>query len=123
MTDEEIGHAIVGGAMKVHSAVGPGLLESAYETCLAYELEKHGIVVRKQVPVPIRYEDLVIENAYRIDLLVGDAAPVGAKKIQGHDGLWRLRFGNYRIVYAVPDANGVIQVLKIAQRGSAYKRL
>ena len=41
MTEEEIGHAIIGAAMKVHSAVGPGLLESAYETCLIYELEKH----------------------------------------------------------------------------------
>ncbi|HLY45313.1 MAG TPA: GxxExxY protein [Stellaceae bacterium] len=43
MTEEDIGHAIIGAAMKVHSAVGPGLLESAYETCLAYELEKNWI--------------------------------------------------------------------------------
>jgi GxxExxY protein len=72
MTEEDIGHAIIGAALKVHSAVGPGLLESAYETCLAYELEKCGIVVRKQVSLPMRYEDLVIDNAYRINLLVGD---------------------------------------------------
>jgi GxxExxY protein len=71
MTEEDIGHAIIGAALKVHSAVDPGLLESAYETCLAYELEKCGIVVRKQVSLPMRYEDLVIDNAYRIDLLVG----------------------------------------------------
>jgi GxxExxY protein len=105
MTDEEIGHSIVGGAMKVHSAVGPGLLESAYETCLAYELEKHGIVVRKQVPVPIRYEDLVIENAYRIDLLVGDRVIVELKAVQTilpvHRGqlLSYLRLGGFRLGY------------------------
>jgi len=64
MTDEEIGHAIIGAAMKVHSAVGPGLLESAYQTCLAYELQKQGIGVRQQVAVPIRYDDLLIDNGY-----------------------------------------------------------
>lgn len=61
--------------------------------------------------------------AAKIDLLVGNAAPVGAKKIQAHNGLWRLRFGNYRIVYTAPDEQGVIQVLKIAQRGKAYQLL
>jgi GxxExxY protein len=82
MTEKEIGHAIIGAAMKVHSAVGPGLLESAYETCLIYELEKHRIGVRRQVSVPIRYEDLVIDNGYRIDLLVGDRVIVELKAVQ-----------------------------------------
>lgn len=61
--------------------------------------------------------------AAKIDLLLENAAPVGAKKIQTYNGLWRLRFGNYRVVYTAPDENGVIQVLKIAQRGQAYRRL
>ena len=55
MTNEEIGHEILGAAMRVHSIVGPGLLESAYETCLLYELEKQAIPVRRHVVVPIRY--------------------------------------------------------------------
>jgi GxxExxY protein len=103
MTEEEIGRAIIGAALKVHSAVGPGLLESAYETCLAYELEKHAIAVRKQVPVPIRYEELVIDNAYRIDLLVGDRVIVELKAVQAilpvHRGqlLSYLRLGGFRL--------------------------
>ena len=107
MTEEDIGHAIIGAAMKVHSAVGPGLLESAYETCLTYELEKSGIGVRKQVPVPMRYEDLMIENGYRIDLLVGDLVMVELKAVQAilpvHRGqlLSYLRLGGFRLGYYI----------------------
>ena len=103
MTDEDIGYAIIGAAMKVHSAVGPGLLESAYETCLAYELEKHRISVGKQIPIPIRYEDLVVDNAYRIDLLVGNRVIVELKAVQTilpvHRGqlLSYLRLGGFRL--------------------------
>jgi GxxExxY protein len=81
VTEEEIGHAIIGAAIKVHSAVGPGLLESAYETCLIYELETKQIGVRSQVSVPIRYEALTIENGYRIDLLVGELVVVELKVV------------------------------------------
>ncbi len=52
MTEDELGHKIIGAALKVHSVVGPGLLESAYETCLLYELEKQGQPVRRQVLIP-----------------------------------------------------------------------
>jgi GxxExxY protein len=70
VTEEQIGHGIIGAALKVHSAVGPGLLESAYETCLLYELEKQGLSVQRQVLIPIRYEELTIDNGYRTDLLL-----------------------------------------------------
>ena len=76
MAEEEIGHTIIGAAIKVHSAVGPGLLESAYETCLLYELEKQKLTVKRQVLIPIRYEDLTVDNGYRIDLLVGERVVV-----------------------------------------------
>jgi GxxExxY protein len=62
MTENEIGTALIGAAMKIHSALGPGLLESAYETCLLYELEKRGLSGRRQVPIAIRYEDLSLDN-------------------------------------------------------------
>ena len=62
MTENKIGDAIIASAMKVHSVVGPGLLESAYETCLLYELEKQNLRVRRQVLIPIRYEGLSIDN-------------------------------------------------------------
>ena len=63
MAEEEIGHTIIGAAIKVHSAVGPGLLESAYETCLLYELEKQKLTVKRQVLISIRYEDLTVVTA------------------------------------------------------------
>jgi GxxExxY protein len=76
---EDIGHAIIGAAIKIHSAVGPGLLESAYEICLRYELEKLRLRVRSQAAIPIRYEELIIDNGYRLDLLVEDAVVVELK--------------------------------------------
>jgi GxxExxY protein len=82
VTENEIGTAIIAAAMKVHAAVGPGLLESAYETCLLYELEKQGLPVRGQVSIPIRYDDLTINNGYRIDLLVGDRVVVELKALE-----------------------------------------
>jgi len=82
LIENEIGNAIVGAAMKIHSAVGPGLLESAYETCLLYELERQGHPVRRQMSIPIRYEDLTIDNGYRVDLLVRDLVVVELKAIE-----------------------------------------
>jgi GxxExxY protein len=81
MDIEDIGRAVIGAAIKVHSAVGPGLLESAYETCLLYELEKQRLRARTQVLLPIRYEELVVDNGYRIDLLVEDAVVVELKAL------------------------------------------
>jgi len=101
--EEDIGHAVIGAAMRVHSAVGPGLLESAYETCLVYELEKQRIGVRSQVSIPIRYEELTIENGYRIDLLVGGLVVVELKAIPTilpvHRGqlLSYLKLGGFRL--------------------------
>ena len=89
--------------MKVHSAVGPGLLESAYETCLIYEIEKQHIGVQSQISIPIRYEELTIENGYRIDLLVGGLVVVELKAVPVilpvHRGqlLGYLRLGGFKL--------------------------
>jgi GxxExxY protein len=105
VTEEELGHAILSAAMKVHSTLGPGLLESAYETCLIYELQKKRIVVRSQVSIPIRYEELTIENGYRLDLLVGGRVVVELKAIPAilplHRGqlLSYLRLGGFKLGY------------------------
>ena len=105
MNENHIGDAIIAAAMKVHSAVGPGLLESAYETCLTYELEKQRVPVRRQVLVPIRYEDLTIDNGYRIDLLVSDQVVVELKAIEAilpvHRGqlLSYLKLGGFKLGY------------------------
>ena len=105
MTEEEIGHAIIGAAIRVHSAVGPGLLEGAYETCLLYELEKQDLSVRNQVLIPIRYQDLKIDNGYRLDLLVGDRVVVELKAIETILPVHRaqllsyLRLGGFKLGY------------------------
>ena len=70
---------IVDAAMKVHSALGPGLLESAYLACLAHELRSRGLAVRLQVPLPILYEAVRIHVGYRVDMLVENAVIVELK--------------------------------------------
>jgi GxxExxY protein len=105
MRENDIGDAVIASAMKVHSVVGPGLLESANETCLLYELEKRGVPVRRQVPIPIRYEDLKIDNGYRVDLLVGNLVVVELKSIEAILPVHRsqllsyLRLGSFKLGY------------------------
>ena len=70
MTENEITEKIIGCAIKVHKILGPGLLESAYEECLYYELCKTEMEVQKQKPIPLIYEDVKLECGYRADLIV-----------------------------------------------------
>jgi GxxExxY protein len=105
MTENEIGEVVIGAAIKVHSVVGPGLLESAYETCLAYELENRRLQIRRQVLVPIQYAELTIDNGYRIDILVEDRVVVELKAVAAilpvHRGqlLSYLRLGGFKLGY------------------------
>ena len=73
--------AVVDAALKVHSHLGPGLLESAYESCLLHELHKRGIPVRSQVTLAIQYDSVKIDAGYRLDLLVADLVVVEIKAI------------------------------------------
>lgn len=72
---------IIGCAIKVHRALGPGLLESTYEVCLVHELVKAGLRVRTQVVLPVIYDGLELEAGYRLDLLVEDAVIVELKSV------------------------------------------
>jgi GxxExxY protein len=78
----EITGAIVNSAMKVHSLLGPGLLESAYQACLAYELRNRGFEVATGVPVPVVYESKKLEVGYRIDLLVEHQVVIEIKSVE-----------------------------------------
>ena len=69
-TLNEISYAVIGAAIRVHTTLGPGLLESTYEKCLVIELQQAGFSVERQRSLPLRYRGAVIENAYRIDLMV-----------------------------------------------------
>lgn len=77
-----ITEAIIGAAMKVHSALGPGLLESAYEACLAHELRKAGFKVMRQVGLPLVYDGVELDLGYRVDLLVEDRVIVELKSVE-----------------------------------------
>jgi GxxExxY protein len=74
--------SVVDAAFRIHTLLGPGLLESAYQGCLEIELEKRGVAFVSQCFLPIRYEGVVIEDAYRIDLLVGDRLVVELKSVE-----------------------------------------
>ena len=85
MTKKEItklSFEITGFAIKVHKKLGPGLLESVYEQCLKYELEKNGYDVKQQLIVKIEYDELVLESNLRIDLLVNDWIVVELKAVE-----------------------------------------
>ncbi len=73
---------IVDAAMRVHSELGPGLLESAYEACLAYELRKRGLQVQSQVALPVVYDGQQMDLGYRLDLLVEDSVVVELKSVE-----------------------------------------
>jgi len=81
MTDIEITHKIIGAAIEVHRQLGPGLLESAYEECLARELSISGIRFERQKPIPVVYKGIKLECGYRIDLLVEHRIVVELKSI------------------------------------------
>ena len=82
MHENEIAKAIVDAAFKVHSTLGPGLLERVYEVTLAHELRKRGFEVERQQPVPIIYDNLRFEEAFCYDLLVNDKVVVEIKAIE-----------------------------------------
>ena len=72
---------IIGAAIEVHRRLGPGLLESTYETCLCYELNLSGLKVVRQVPVPIFYRDIKLDSGYRIDMIVEDEVILEIKSV------------------------------------------
>lgn len=91
----EISGKVVDAALKVHSRLGPGLLESAYEACLAYELHRRGLQVERQVPLPIEYEGIKVEVGYRIDLLVEGSIIVELKGVEKIHPIHRAQLLSY----------------------------
>jgi GxxExxY protein len=82
MNINQISGAVVDAAMKVHTALGPGLLEKTYEVCLMYELRKRGLKVASQVGLPVVYDDIKMDVGYRLDLLVENAVVVEVKAVE-----------------------------------------
>jgi GxxExxY protein len=81
MTENELSYKIIGAALEVHKTLGVGLLESAYEVALAYELRELGFEVKSQVVLPLKYKSEIVHNAYRIDLIVESKVILEVKSV------------------------------------------
>jgi len=103
MNVEQIGKIVIGKAMMVHTALGPGLLESAYVECLKYELEEAGLRVKKEVSRPIEYKAVKLDHGYRIDLLVENKLVIEVKSVEALNEvhlaqvLTYLRLGEFKL--------------------------
>ncbi len=82
MTENEISKVVFDASLKVHKGLGPGLLENAYEECLFYELNKTGILVEKQVSLPLVYEEIKLDIGYRVDILVERKFSIEVKAVE-----------------------------------------
>ena len=82
MTENELSRIVFDCALKVHQSLGPGLLESAYEKCLFYELKKIGLRVEKQKPLPLIYEEVKLDVGYRIDIIVENKLIIENKSVE-----------------------------------------
>lgn len=82
MNENELSYRIIGAAMELHKTLGPGLLESVYETTLAYDLKELGLDVRIQVPMPVVYKEVKQDVGFRIDLLVNDKVIIEIKSVE-----------------------------------------
>jgi GxxExxY protein len=87
--EEEIGKAIVNAAFKVHTELGPGLLERVYEVCVTHELRKAGFSVARQVDIPIKYDGITFEEGLRLDLLVENKVIVEIKSVEQVNPVWQ----------------------------------
>ncbi len=105
--EEAIGKSIVNAAYKVHSELGPGLLEKVYEVCLAHELKKDGLIVERQVDIPIQYDGIVFDEGLRLDILVENKVIVEIKAVDLVNPVWQaqvlshLKLTNHRLGYLI----------------------
>ena len=103
LKENELSHVVIGLALEVHTALGPGLLERSYQECLYHKISKAGIIVEKQKAIPLVFEEVRLECGYRLDLLVENKLVVEIKSVQEMNEIYfaqmltYLRLGNYRL--------------------------
>lgn len=95
MNPNLVSSRVIGCAMRVHSALGPGLLESAYQACLGYELEKSGLKVQSQVPLPVVYETVKLDLGYRLEFVIADKLVVEIKALEALHPVHRAQLLSY----------------------------
>jgi len=103
MEINKLSKIIIGCAIKVHRQLGPGLLESAYQECLSYELKEANLKVKKEVPMPIIYKEVKLDHGYRLDLLVENRIVIEIKKVEYINDIHKaqlltyLKLGDYKL--------------------------
>lgn len=93
--EDRLSHEIIGAAIEVHRQLGPGLLESAYETCLAHELSLRSIAFEKQKPLPVLYKGIKLDAGYRLDLLVENRVVVEVKSVEQLNNVHKAQLLSY----------------------------
>lgn len=88
MTENELSNIVIGLAIKVHKNLGPGLLESAYKEYLFYEIQKAGLFVEKEKPMPLVYEDVKLDVGYRLDLFVENKLVIDTKSVEALNDIY-----------------------------------
>ena len=117
-----LSYQVIGLAIEVHRNLGPGLLESAYQACLIYELKKANLKVEKEIPLPIHYKEIKLEQGYRIDLLIESKLVIELKTVEEFTTvhyaqiLTYLKLGNYKLglllnFYVTTMKNGIKRVI------------
>ncbi|MCB9949772.1 MAG: GxxExxY protein [Planctomycetaceae bacterium] len=125
---DELTSTIIGAAIKVHRSLGPGLLESAYVACLAYELQQRGIQVRTEVSIPVIYEGVQLDCGFRADLIVADQViveckakenihPVDKAQVLSHLRLTNLQVGLLINFHELVLKNGISRIVNNYQDG------
>jgi GxxExxY protein len=128
MTLNEITGAIIGAAIKVHKVLGPGLLESAYRACVAYELRKLGLHVEEEKPIPLIYEDVKLDCGFRADLIVERQVVVECKakeklhlvekaQVLSHMRLLKMQVGLLINFHELVLKNGIQRIVNNYQEG------
>ncbi len=103
MTENDIASKVIGCAIEVHKALGPGLLESAYQECLAYKLIESGLQIEKEKAMPLVFEEVKLECGYRIDILVENKVVIELKSVEALNDvhlaqtLTYMKLGNYKL--------------------------
>ncbi len=98
MIENELSKEIIGCAIEVHKKLGPGLLESAYQECLYYELKQSGLQVKKEKPMPIVYKEVKLDHGYRIDLLVEEKVVIEIKTVEAFNDVHTAQVLTYLIL-------------------------
>ena len=121
MTENELSNKVIGLAMEVHTALGPGLLESAYKECLYHKIWKTGLSIEKEKPMPLVFEGVKLECGYRIDLLIENKLVIEIKSVEVINDvhlaqtLTYMKLGNYKL--------GLLMNFNVARLKEGIKRI